>query len=153
METKVTLMFDSKGIKYRLLPHEKQVFTCEDAAKERNVILEEMIKCILLVDKKKNYFLACLLADRMLDTQRLRELMQCSRLSFASKEEIKEVLGYEMGAIPPLMLKTHLPVIFDNGIMKKDKINISSGDPKAGIELSPGDLVPLVKPRFGDISK
>jgi len=29
-----------------------------------------------------------------------------------------------MGAIPPLLLKTEVPIIFDNGIMKKDKVNI-----------------------------
>ncbi|MCD6478720.1 MAG: YbaK/EbsC family protein [Candidatus Diapherotrites archaeon] len=153
METKITQLLDSKGIKYRLLPHEKPVFTCEDAAKERNVPLDEMIKCLLLVDKKKNYFLACIPADKMVDTRKVRDIMGCSRLSFASEQEIEEILGYKTGAIPPLLLKTEIPVLFDSGIMEKEKVNISSGDPKAGLELNPRDIVPLIKPRFGNIAK
>ncbi|RLJ02087.1 MAG: hypothetical protein DRP10_02340 [Candidatus Aenigmatarchaeota archaeon] len=153
METKITQLLDSKGIKYRLLPHEKPVFTCEDAAKERNVPLDEMIKCILLVDKKKNYFLVCITSEKRVDTEKVREMMNCKRLSFASEQEIEEILGYKIGAIPPLLLKTEVPILFDNAIMKKDKVNISSGDPKAGLELNPRDLISLIKPRFGNFSK
>jgi prolyl-tRNA editing enzyme YbaK/EbsC (Cys-tRNA(Pro) deacylase) len=153
METRITHLFDSKRIKYSLLSHEKPVFTCEDAAKERKVPLDEMIKCILLVDKKKNYFLACITADKMIDTQKVRAIMNCSRLSFASKQDIEEILGYKIGAIPPLLLKTEIPILFDKCIMKKDKVNISSGNPKAGLDLNPKDLIPLIKPRFGNITK
>lgn len=153
METKITQLLDSKGIKYKLLPHEKPVFTCEDAAKERKAPLGEMIKCLLLVDKKKNYFLVCMTADKMIDTQKVKEVIKCQRLSFASEQEIEEVLGYEMGAIPPLLLKTDILIIFDKEIEKKDKVNISSGDPKAGLELAPKDLISLIKPIFGDITQ
>lgn len=153
METKITQLLDSKEIKYKLLPHEKPVFTCEDAARERKVPLDEMIKCILLVDKKQKYFLACLTSDKRVEPQKVREIMGCSRLSFATEPEIEDILGYKMGAIPPLLLKTQVPIIFDNEIMKKEKVNISSGDPKAGLELSPKDLVSLINPRLGEISK
>ena len=37
--------------------------------------------------------------------------------------------------------------------MKKDKVNISSGDPKAGLELNTKDLISLINPKFGDITK
>lgn len=153
METKVTRLLDSKGIEYRLLPHEKSVFTCEDAAKERDVPLGEMIKCILLVDKKKNYFLVCITADKMVDTEKVREKVNCKRLSFASAQEIEKILGYKMGVISPLLLKTKVPILFDNAIMKREKVNISSGNPKAGLELNPRILISLIKPKFGNFSK
>lgn len=152
METKITSLLDSRGIKYRLLPHSKPVFTCEDAARERGVPLDEMIKCILLVDKQKRYFLACMTSEKRVDTQKVRDLVDCSRLSFASGEEIEDVLGYKMGAIPPLLLKTEIPILFDNGIVNKSKINISSGDPSAGLELNSGDLISLVNPKIGEIT-
>jgi len=153
MQTKITKLLDSKGIEYRILPHGKPTFTCEEAAEERKVPLEEMVKCILLVDKNGKYFLACMTAEKMLDTQRLRELVDCKRLSFASEHEVEKVLGYKMGAVPPILLKQDIPIVFDNGITKKDKVNISSGDPKAGIELKTKNLIPLVKPKFGNITK
>ncbi len=151
-KTKATQLLDSKGIKCKFLPHKKAVFTCEDAAKERNVPLDEMIKCILLVDKHKNYFLACVTADRRLDTRKIRSMRGCSRLSFASKQEIKEITGYEIGAIPPLALQKDIAIIFDEFILRKKKVNISSGDTRFGLELSPKDLVVLVRPRIGNIA-
>lgn len=151
-KTKATQLLDSKGIKCKFLPHKKAVFTCEDAAKERNIPLDEMIKCILLVDKLKNYFLACVTANRRLDTRKIRSMMGCSRLSFASKEEIKKITGYEMGAIPPIALQKDIAIIFDELIIKKEKVNISSGDTRFGLELSPKDLVILAKPRIGNIT-
>ncbi|MBI4453345.1 YbaK/EbsC family protein [Candidatus Woesearchaeota archaeon] len=152
IETNVTKLLDSKGIKYKLLPHTKPVFTCEEAAKERNVPVDEMIKCILLVDKEKKYYLACLTSDKKLNPQKVRELVGCSRLSFAPKNDIEEVLGYQLGAIPPLLLKTTIPILFDKIIQKKEKVNISSGNPLAGIELDSKTLINLIEPFIGDIS-
>src|SRR3989344_2076920 len=98
MKTKITEFLDKKNIKYKVLNHSKEVYTCEEAAKERNVPLDEMVKCILLKSKDKFYFLACLLADKQIEPNKVREILNSKRLSFASKEEIKE-LGYEMGAV------------------------------------------------------
>ena len=88
MQTKITKLLDSKKIKYKLLPHSKPALTCEEAAKERNVPLDQMIKCILLVDKKINFYLVCISSDKQLDTQKVRKKLNCSRLSFASKEQL-----------------------------------------------------------------
>jgi prolyl-tRNA editing enzyme YbaK/EbsC (Cys-tRNA(Pro) deacylase) len=153
MDTPITKFLDSKGIPYRFLPHKKPAFTCEDAAKERGVPLGEMVKCILLVDKKKSPFLVCMASNKMIDTKAVRAFLGCLRLSFASKEETGELLGYEVGAIPPLLLKTDIPILFDNSIAKKEKVNISSGIPEAGVELSLQDLIFLANPKFGDFSK
>jgi len=152
-ESSVIKLLDAKGINYRLLYHNRSVFTCEEAAKERGVLLSEMIKCILLVDKDENYFLACVPSDKKVYPQKVRELMNCKRLSFASKEEIEEVLGYTMGAIPPLLLKNDVPIIFDNEIINKERVNICTGNPKAGLELNSKDLIGLINPKFGDITK
>lgn len=152
-KTKVTELLDSKGIKYRLLPHDKEVFTCGEAARIRGVVLDEMVKCIMLVDKDGKHVLACLLADKKLDPSRAREIAGTQRLSFATKEQIKEVLGYTMGAVPPFVFEADVKVVFDNEISKKEKVNISSGDPGCGIELSSKELIALVKPKIGRIAK
>ncbi len=151
--SKVIQLLDSMEFKYRLLPHANPAYTCEAAAEERNVPLDEMIKCILLVDRKKNYYLVCMTADEMLDTAKVRKIVDSSRLSFASEREIEEISGYEMGALPPLLLKEDIPIIFDGGIMGKEKVNISSGDPRMGLELNSEALISIIKPKFGDVTK
>jgi len=153
LASKILQLLDSEGIEYRLLPHASPAYTCEAAAEERKVPLGEMIKCILLVDRKKGYYLICTSADRMVDTKKARNMLNSTRLSFASAHQIEEILGYKMGAVPPLLLKEDIPVVFDSGILEKRKVNISSGDPMLGIELQSGALVSLVKPQLGDVAK
>jgi len=152
METKITEYLDSLNVSYRLLPHSKPVYTCEDAAKERNVPLNEMIKCILLVDKDKKYILACTSADKRVDLVKVRETANCKRLSFASEKDIEELTGYKLGAVPPLLLKEDILVIFDKEIQNKKEVNISSGDHKAGIELSAEDLIRITNPVIAEVT-
>jgi prolyl-tRNA editing enzyme YbaK/EbsC (Cys-tRNA(Pro) deacylase) len=40
-------------------------------------------------------------------------------------------------------LPKHIPVIFDEAIARCNRVNISSGDPMAGVELDPQDLIRL----------
>ena len=153
MRTKITELLESKKIAFKLLPCSKPVFTCEEAAQQRGISINEMIKCILLVDKDKKYFLACLQGNKQLDSNKVREIVNCKRLSFSSKEEIQEILGYTMGAVPPLLLKNQIPIIFDTEIKSLNNCNICAGIPDAGLELKASDLISLVNPLFGNIGK
>jgi len=153
MQTKVTEFLDSKKIQYRILPHEKEVFTCEDAAKERAITIDEMIKTLFLIDKNGKQILAGIIADKKLDLDKLREVASAQKLRFATKDEIKEILGYTMGAVPPIVFDSNTTVVFDEEIKSKEKVSISSGDLMAGIELKAKDLIELVKPKIGKIAK
>jgi prolyl-tRNA editing enzyme YbaK/EbsC (Cys-tRNA(Pro) deacylase) len=48
-----------------------------------------------------------------------------------------------MGSVAPLCLPDYVPVVFDAAISRCDKVNISSGDSMAGLEMDSGDLIRL----------
>ncbi|MDM8526922.1 YbaK/EbsC family protein [Anaerolineales bacterium HSG24] len=143
-----------QGVSYRLLPHKKIAKTVELAVEERGVPVEEMVKCILLKDKKGRFVLACLTGEATLNTQAVRKYEDgLTRLSFASPEEISTMLGYQLGSVAPLNLRQSIPVVLDNQIKSQTKLNISSGDPRLGLELETETLLNLLdQPIFGDIS-
>jgi Cys-tRNA(Pro)/Cys-tRNA(Cys) deacylase len=145
---------EQKGLNYRLLPHGREAMAVELAVKERDVKIEEMIKCIFLKDAKEQFVLACATGDTKLNIQRIRSYVpNYSRLSFASPDEISSILGYELGSVAPIDLKEEIPVILDNKIMENKRVNISSGDPRLGLELETEDLLScLTDPIFGDIT-
>jgi len=146
IKTRLTELLDSQNIAYRLLPHSEPVFTVEAAAVQRGVVKEEMVKSILLRERKKHRFvMACVTGDSRLDPQAVRGCLQGEwrRLSFASAEEIRELTGYTQGAVAPLCLPEDIPVVFDDAIVQSKKVNISSGDPMAGLELGTEDLIRL----------
>jgi prolyl-tRNA editing enzyme YbaK/EbsC (Cys-tRNA(Pro) deacylase) len=155
IKTKITDLLDARNIPYRVLPHTEPVFTVEAAAAQRGVIKEEMVKAILLRDKNRRYVMACTTGDSRLNPKAVREQLppEWKRLSFASAEEIKTVTGYVQGAVAPLCLPADIPVIFDNAIASCAKVNISSGDPMAGLELDTQDLINAAQARLGPIAE
>lgn len=155
LTTKITQLLDASHTPYRVLPHAEPVFTVETAAAQRGVVLEEMVKSILLRDKERRYVMACVRGPDRLDPQAVRAYLpaEWKRLTFASAAEIRSVTGYVQGAVAPLCLPAAVPVIFDEAIAACAKVNISSGDPLAGLELASADLARLAGARYGQIAK
>lgn len=146
VDTKITQFLKAHGIPYRVLPHTEPVYTVEMAAAQRGVVLEEMVKSILLRERRKRRFvMACVTGNSRLDPQAVREHLpgDWKRLSFATAEEIKTITGYTKGAVAPLCLPENVPVVFDDAISRCAKVNISSGDSMAGLEMDTGDLIRL----------
>ena len=143
IKTKITDILDAHKISYRLLRHSEPVFTVEEAAAQRGVSKDEMVKSILLRDKDEHYVMACVLGYSRLNPKAVRAYVPEAwrRLSFATAEEILSVTGCVQGAVAPLGLPDRMPVIFDEAITRCQKVNISSGDPVAGLELNAQDLI------------
>lgn len=154
IRTRVTELLDAHGIAYRVLPHSEPVFTVEAAAAQRGVVKEEMVKSILLKDRDGRYVMACVPGPAKLDPQAVRAALggEWKRLTFANAEEIRAVTGYVQGAVAPLGLPEGVPVVFDEFFATCAKVNISSGDPMAGLELRVQDLIALTGARLAPIS-
>ena len=153
-DTEVIRTLDANGINYRLLPHNEPVFTVEAAAEQRGVIKEEMVKSILLRDRKGKHVMACVTGDARLNPHAVRAYLGegWGRLSFASAEQIEELLGFVQGAVAPVGLPADIPVLFDQGIADCKKVNISSGDPMAGLELGTEDLFRVANAQLAQIA-
>ena len=154
LETRITEILDGRGVVYRFLPHTEPVFTVEEAARQRGVVKEEMVKAILLVDTTGRYVMACVTGDARLDPKAVRAHLPegWKRLHFASAEEILEVTGCVQGAVTPLGLPDDVPVIFDQAIAHCEKVSISSGDLMAGLELAAHDLIETAGARLASIA-
>ncbi len=154
IQTKITKLLDEQNIIYRCLSHTEPVFTIETAAAQRGVVKEEMVKSILLRDKNRCYVMACLLGHARLNPKAVRAYLPqgWKRLSFATAAEIEAVTGYVQGAVAPLGLPPEVAIIFDEAIAHCDKVNISSGDPLAGLELKGQDLIRLSGAKLAPIT-
>lgn len=154
IHTKITALLDQHHIPYRVLPHAEPVFTVEAAAAQRGVVKDEMVKSILLKDRNGRYVMACVPGEARLDPQAVRAALgePWKRMSFASAEEIRAVTGYVQGAVAPLCLPEGMPVVLDVQFTTKTRLNISSGDPLAGLELAAADLIRLAGALVADIT-
>jgi len=156
VDTPVIRLLDAQGVPYVLLPHTEPVFTVAAAAAQRGVVAEDMVKSILLREARSDRtVMACVLGPARLDHRAVRAALGegWGRLTFANDDEIRAVTGYPRGAVNPLCLPDHVPVIFDAAIAHCRRVNISTGDPMAGLELAPADLIRLAGARLAPISE
>lgn len=153
MQTSVICYLEQEGVDYRLLPHSKPAKTIEEAAQERGVNPEQMVKSILLRDMGGFHVLACVPGPAQVDPRKVREMFGCRRMTCADASDVEKVTGLRIGTVAPVGLKQPLPVIFDHAIRQHPRVNISSGDRMAGIELETLDLLLLCDPMFADICR
>lgn len=155
LRTKVTEILDAQQVAYRLLLHSEPVYTVEAAARQRGVVKEEMVKAILLRDKDGRFAVACVTGDARVRPQAVRGCLssEWKRLRFATADEIVTITGSVQGAVAPVGLPDGIPVVFDEAIARCQKVSISSGDPMAGVELDPQELIRVSGARLASIAE
>lgn len=153
MQTPVTSYLEKEGVEYRLLHHTQPAKTIEEAARERGVDPQQMVKSILLKDMSGFHVLACVPGPALVDPTKVRALFGCRRMTCADASDVEKITGLVIGTVAPIGLKRPLPVIFDHSISQHLKVNISSGDRMAGIELATEDLLLLCDPMLADICR
>ena len=156
VDTKATRLLAAHGVAYLVLPHTTPVFTVAEAAAQRGVVAEEMVKSILLRETNGDrYVMACVLGPQRLDHRAVRAHLPGAwgRLTFAGAEEIVAVTGYPKGAVNPLCLPADVPVIFDEAISRLHRVNISAGNLMFGLELEAADLIRLAGAQLAAIAE
>ena len=143
-------IFDNLGIKYEIKKHQSPVYTCEDAAKERGVVLAQVLKCMVGKDSEGNIYAMLLPGDRLLKIKKVRQIAQGANISLAPTEELAK-LGLEVGAISPVQLLGRAKFYMDKTVLNEEYITISSGAADAGVMLKTKDLAGVIKPDLCDI--
>ncbi|MBW2147956.1 MAG: YbaK/EbsC family protein [Deltaproteobacteria bacterium] len=141
------------GIDYKMKPHKRPVYTSVDAARERGVALEQIVKTMILADKSGRCVVALLPGDRRLNIKKIGRLLG-GKFQLMSADEVRKATGFVVGAISPVGLIPHgWEIVADTAVFENEWVDISSGDPAAGIELRSADILKLIKCRVEDISR
>ena len=151
METIVTQFLDSAGINYNIKLHKENVYTCEDAARERGVRLSQIVKCMIGRDTNGSFHIMLIPGDRILKLKKVREVAGGIRIDLVPPEQLEETLGLIVGAISPIQLIGRAKFYIDNSVFQEEFVDISSGEPDAGIELSVNDLQGVLNAERCDI--
>jgi prolyl-tRNA editing enzyme YbaK/EbsC (Cys-tRNA(Pro) deacylase) len=101
---------------------------------------ERSANTILVASKKepKRYAVCVVLATTQLDVNhRVRALLDVSRASFASPDEMKSVLGMEVGGVTPFGLPAGIPLYVDTRVLAWDWVILGGGGRETKIRISP----------------
>ncbi len=140
---KVLNFLDKNKIKYKELEHRK-VYTAIDKAKTLR-IKESLIGKAVVLKVDRDYVVALMSADKIINKQKLGKVLSQQRLvkkiDFAKEKWIKDNLkGAKMGSVPPFGDLWKIPVLAESSFLKNKKIVLNSGDNKFSLEMSPPEF-------------
>ncbi len=138
---------DEKKIPYRLYRHAGPVRSLEQAARERNLQPEQIIRSILFRVGKGTFVMVLIAGSRQVDWRLLRRHLGQTRLTMATEDEVRLVTGAERGGVSPLGLPGPMRMLADESVFAPAEISIGSGVPGTTVILSSTDL----KRALGDI--
>jgi len=151
VETDVTKILDEFGIKYVIKEHQNPAFACEDVARERNVRLAQVLKCMVGKDINKNVYIMLIPGDKILKIKKLRHITGGIKIDLFSPKDLSDSFNIIVGAISPIQFLKNARFYIDETVLLEDIVDISSGSPNAGVQLKTRDLVNFIKPTLCDI--
>jgi Cys-tRNA(Pro) deacylase len=140
-ETPVTLALSAKEVPFRTFRHPGPVHSLEQAAEERGQEPEQVVRSILFRLAKGHYIMVLMAGPSQISWSALRQYLGQSRVTTASREEVLQVTGYELGAVSPFGLSSPIRVLVDESVLEQEEVSIGSGERGLTVILRTEDLM------------
>ncbi len=124
----------------------------KEAAEKLGVDPDRVYKTLVAANGK-DLFVAIVPVLRRLDLKLLAKAVGVKKLSMADVKVVEKTTGYVVGGVSPLGQKKLLPTVVDSSAESYETIYVSGGRRGLDIELSPRDLVSLLRGSFQSVSR
>lgn len=153
-KTLVMKILDQKKINYKI--HDYINSNLVDAVSVANFLNEnpsKVFKTLVTVGKSKNHYVFLVPSNKTLDLKKASKVVDEKNIELIHQKELLPLTGYIHGGCSPIGMKKTFPTVIDSSAASFDTIFISGGKIGYQIEISPNDLIPLIKGKLFDISK
>lgn len=138
----------SKGIEYEVTEH-GAVFNMEEMSHVELPHPEADAKNLFVRDdKKRNYYLITVRGDKRVDLKKFREEHSTRQLSFASENDLMNLLGLIPGAVTPLGIlndsEKKVKFFLDEELVNGGFIGVHPNDNTATVWLKTTDLIDII---------
>ena len=140
IDAKVVQVLDALGVPYELMEIDPAFADTAACCEKYGLPLESAGNTIVVASKKEpRQFSACVVkATTRLDVNRaVRNLMQVSKVSFASSEETQTLTGMMLGGVTVFALPPDLPIYVDDRLMELPWVILGSGSRSSKIKIAP----------------
>lgn len=137
-----------KKIWYEITEH-NEIHTMKEAESITLPYPDDVVKNLFVRDGK-NYYLISVKKDKNVDLKQFRKMNQTGRLTFASSQELSDVLKLELGSVTPLGLlnddQLKVSYFMDKEIYDTQQIiGVHPNDNSATVWLKVHDLLNIVR--------
>jgi Cys-tRNA(Pro) deacylase len=118
--------------------------TAEDAARAVGSSLGQIVKS-LVFDCDERAIVVLIPGDRRADRQKIATAAGCAKAKIADPDRVREVTGFEPGAVAPFPLPNVSAVYLDRNLLGHRVVWIGAGSTKHVAGLTPADLARLAR--------
>ena len=145
----------SRGIEYEVTEH-GAVFNMEEMSHVELPHPEADAKNLFVRDdKKRNYYLITVKGDKRVDLKNFSEGHGTRPLSFASENDLMNLLGLIPGAVTPLGIlndsERKVKLFLDEELLKGGLIGVHPNDNTATVWLKTTDLIDIIKEHGNEV--
>lgn len=149
-KTEIFDFLNQKGISYEATEH-KAVLNMEELAEVNLPYPEDNAKNLFVRDdKKRNYYLISVRGEKRVNLKEFRKTHGLKALSFASGEDLLEIMKLETGAVTPFGLlnddERRVELYFDKSFLEGNAmIGCHPNENTATVRLKSRDLIKLIE--------
>jgi prolyl-tRNA editing enzyme YbaK/EbsC (Cys-tRNA(Pro) deacylase) len=148
---RIISLFQTNSIAYERVEH-PPVYTSLEAAKIRNLDLSTGLKALVFFADGAPV-LVVVPGDKKVNTNDFKKIFGFRDLRFASPKEVFNIIGIEIGAVPPLGKALNLNSYFDKSIENKTKVAFNAGLHTVSVYMNASDLLKVEKPIIGEFAE
>lgn len=123
------------------------------ASKALGVDEHMTVKTLVMEDEKKSPLIILMHGDREVSTKELARILGAKSITPCTPEAALKHTGYRVGGISPFGTKYQLRVYVEETILNLPRVFINAGRRGLLCELSPQDLVRVLKPKPVRVSR
>ena len=123
------------GVEFRVFVHQGPVKSLEQAASERGLRPDHIVRSILFRLSTDEYVMVLMPGPRQISWKGLRRYFKTNRLTLADEPEVLRVTGFELGAVNPFGLPHPIRILVDEALLKLDEVSLGSGIRGTGLIL------------------
>lgn len=144
LEEKIVQMLEKQEIEYEVREHEP-VYTNPAMAEALGVSESETVKSLVLTTKEKKVVVFVMPGNKKVDWKEAAKIAGTQKVAFAKPEAVSELVGCEVGCVPPFGHLTDLPIYLDGGLMHQRAVYFNPGVHHKSFKVTPRDLKKLCR--------
>jgi prolyl-tRNA editing enzyme YbaK/EbsC (Cys-tRNA(Pro) deacylase) len=138
------------GLELRVQRLEASTRTVRDAAVAVGCDEAEIAKSIVFVADGDP--VVCVASGRhRIDPEKLADALDVAEVRQAAADEVRAATGFAIGGVPPF--GHDLPVLFDEALLRHERVWAAAGDPHSLFEVDPRELCRCVEARVVSVGE
>jgi len=142
LEENIIQMLEKQDISYEIVKHEP-VYTNPAMAEELGVSESETVKSLVLSTKEKKIVVFVMPGNKKVNWKAAAKTAGTKKVSFAKPEAVSDLVGCEVGCVPPFGHMTDLPIYLDGSLLHQKFVYFNPGVHDKSFKVTSRDLKKL----------